>query len=83
MRIFKYPLQYQPSQEVKHPTDWIPIHVGIQSGTLTIWAEVDPIEEEEDKSIIHIIPTGGTVPPDSLHLGSVLDGPLVWHVYEG
>lgn len=84
MRIFKYPLINIESQEVKHPANWRPLHVGMQSGRITIWAEVDPDEneEEEEKSVILIIPTGGTVPPDIRYLGTALDGPYVWHVYE-
>lgn len=51
---------------------------------LNLWAEVHPNLEKVMRRF-HIVGTGNPFPnvQHSAYVGSVVDGPFVWHVYEG
>lgn len=83
--IRKYPLMMVDSQEVEMPAGSEILHVGVQKGTPTVWAIVDPEETTfAEKRIIEIYGTGHRIEDTehSVYLGTVMDGPFVWHVFE-
>lgn len=63
------------------------IHVGIQQQNrydLTIWYEFDeekPYPLRDRTFFVH--GTGWSIPADQRHVGTVLVGDFVWHLYEG
>jgi len=58
--------------------------VGVQtSRVISIWAEVpDDLDRPEVMRTFQVVPTGGDVPTVGIYIGTVLDGLLVWHIYE-
>ena len=81
--VFKYPLALsQAYHRLKMPKGAIIRHVGTQTlGFITMWAEIDR-EADEETRIFTIVPTGGDVPENSVYVGSTIDQPFVWHLYE-
>jgi len=79
--IWKYPLLVTDEQLVTMPEYSIPLFVEKQNETLCIWVKVDPTQ----KSIEQTIRVYGTGHPMSVnherHVGSVIDGEYVWHVF--
>lgn len=82
MKIFKY--------RAPEPMTWaalfLPVgaeilHVGIQREQLWIWAKVDPDAQLENR-IFRTVPTGGSVPETSKHVGTVITDQFVWHLLE-
>lgn len=60
------------------------IHVDQQREMVaTWWAEIpDPTAPLVARTFV-VVGTGHTIPGDGLtHVGTVLDGPFVWHLYE-
>lgn len=52
------------------------------SATLTLWAEVDL--DEDRSAVVHVRGTGHPMQGnEGQHIGSVLAGPFVWHVFAG
>lgn len=51
-----------------------------QAGRLCLWAVVDPEAAREDRKV-HVIGTGQPVPEDVQYVGTVQEGPFVWHVF--
>lgn len=83
--IWKYPLEVTDRQEVPMPAEAQFLHVGLQNGQVCVWALVDPSKEMETVPI-HIVGTGNPMPPDNdwaYHLGTVQQGPFVWHIFIG
>lgn len=59
--------------------------VGVQHpGETCLWAEVpyDVGGEKLESRHLIVVPTGGDLPDPGTYLGTVFDGPFVWHVYE-
>lgn len=90
-RIFKYPIPL-PSLEPEHPGGakiQMPkfsavVSVGLDpQGVFCIWAEVDPdaIYGYDEREFV-IAGTGHFVPEGGAHIGQVVQGPFVWHLYE-
>ena len=80
--IYKYPLQIVDKQTVLMPKGAQIIAVMVQKEQLCVWAECNPTGLVEPKTL-WLIGTGNSMPTLYLfHLGSVLMGPFVWHVYE-
>lgn len=49
---------------------------------LSIWAEVDPDLETEERAI-YVVGTGNPIPNAATkYVGTCMQGSLVWHVYE-
>lgn len=83
--IYKYQLPRERSTILTLTADALPLHAGVQHDRLTVWVELDP-EAEKRFYRFHVVPTGGEVPliDEDLHpahLGTVHDGPYVWHIY--
>lgn len=83
-RVFKYPLRVTDVQTVPLPVAARPLSVQIQRTTddLTLWALVSdaaPVVPRE----VYVVGTGR--PADHVvgcdFLGTLQDGPLVWHVF--
>ena len=86
--IWKYDLDVTDIQKVSMPMGAMPLHVAIQnpnSGverTIQLWAAVDPARPKEDR-LFAVVGTGNPAPEpdDAEYVGSVIDGPFVWHVF--
>lgn len=59
------------------------VHVACQNGpeSVQVWTEDHDSIEKAVRSV-QVFGTGHWMPNDSVHLGSTMLGPLVWHVYE-
>lgn len=84
MRIHKYEIPAQPgSYPTRFPVNSRIVSAALKSGMLAVWAEVDPSISLFAVKMIHVLPTGyEDVPPFARHIATILDGDLVWHVYE-
>lgn len=84
MTIYKYPLKRAGVQKVTMPHGARLLHVAMQNGQPTLWAHVDDGVVRVDR-LIAVIGTGNPAPdPDeSEYVGSVFDGPFVWHIFDG
>jgi hypothetical protein len=81
--IWKFPLEVIDQQSVRMPIASRMLHVGMQGGTLCLWAEVTPGAEQEDRAI-YIYGTGHDLAPDrGDYLGTfqMHGGALVFHAY--
>lgn len=58
------------------------VHVANQHEQITVWVEVNTLARECMRTL-HVVGTGGEVPPGARHVGSALmaDGHFVFHVY--
>jgi hypothetical protein len=82
-RIYKYPLEITGVQPVDMPAGAKLLSVANQNGTLCLWAMVDT-DAPNDRRVIVICGTGHAMDDAGLiFIGTVLMGPLVWHVFEG
>lgn len=83
--IFKYPLVLQDEQIVQMPVDARPLSVGLQRGSICLWMAARQIEDPREDRIIYVVGTG--IPTDKIdnaqYVGSVQDGPFVWHIFIG
>lgn len=81
--IYKYPIPFFPEQKLRLSQAAEVIHVGMQEGTITLWAMVDTDAPTENITI-RIYGTGHEIDPNLVlyPLGTVFDGPYVWHVFE-
>lgn len=89
--IWKYPFYVEGTVVIEMPkgAQILPyVAADAHSNLLVIWAEVDdnPDVPKEDK-IIRVVGTGTEIPkvspPNVLtYIGTVPNGPWVWHVYE-
>lgn len=83
--IWKYELAITNRQLVFMPAGAEILSVANQSGTLCLWAMVNPSMEPENRCI-EVVGTGNSVPEDvevsSKYIGTALVDPFVWHVFE-
>lgn len=80
--IWKYRLPIKTGeQELGIPPDGRVVHVGMQAGQIAMWVEVDPSEGEGPR-IFRVAATGEGVDDLWKYVGTVLDDPYVWHVFE-
>lgn len=80
-KIFKYPMM-TATETFNLPEGAEILHVGQQAGGPVLWAKVDPEANLQERTF-KVVMTGE--PFDSLgleHLGTVMIGPLVVHVFE-
>jgi hypothetical protein len=91
-KIFKYPLEKTPVQNVVMPKGAIILTCQIdnKAGIPTLWALVTPPElykeKETENKVIEIFGTGHEIPSGTeikrSYIGTVQDGSLVWHIFE-
>lgn len=89
-QIWKFVLNRADRQTIKMPHGAHVISVQMQKtgpyelhGTPCLWAIVEPNEEKEDREFL-FIGTGHDFDEEdaSVYIGTIQDGPLVWHVFE-
>ncbi len=84
-RVFKYqiPVQDAPTR-LELPVGATIVDVGVQhAGKICLWAEVPILTSEQTtRRYFAIVGTGHDVPHRGTHVGTVHNGPYVWHVYE-
>ena len=81
-RVFKYAIEHGRTT-IGMPEGSTVVHVAMQDKHVTLWAEVTDGGQPELREFL-IVGTGQTI-PDRVpfqHVGTVMDGPFVWHVYE-
>ena len=80
-KIYKYPLEMTATQIIRMPCGTEILHVAEQHGMLCLWAVVDPAAELRDY-VIQIVGNGHPFQRNNKqHLGTVLMGEFVWHVF--
>lgn len=57
------------------------VALGTAPGTALLWAEVAPAAGPTDRGF-RVVGTGHPLPEGVTFIGTVQDGPFVWHVYE-
>jgi hypothetical protein len=78
--IYKYVIPPNASG-IKMPKGATVIHAGPQGADICLWARVNPSADEEIRSFV-VVGTGGAVDDAAVHVGTVFQGPFVWHVFE-
>jgi hypothetical protein len=85
MVIWKFQLDRVDSQQISMPKEAQVLSVAMQHGNICIWATVSPDAPNEDR-VFEIRGTGNPLPADfyedRIFIGTVFDGPYVWHVFE-
>lgn len=85
--VFKYTLDFgigrKTVNEIELPEGAKVLHVAEQRGAIQLWAWVNP-EAPKVKRAFAICGTGMPTPPpdEATHLGSVIAGAFVWHIFE-
>lgn len=79
--IWKYPLDVTDKQVIQMPANAKVLSVADQAGVLTIWALVD-VDAEKEARKFYVVGTGHPLDFTGANfLGSVQQGPFVWHVF--
>ncbi len=80
--IWKFPFEIRDRVTINMPRDAQILHVGLQDGTPTLWALVDPDSSATDR-IFYVFGTGHQIAHVALeHVGTLLMPPFVWHIFE-
>lgn len=80
--VWKYPVPVADQFTVRLPVEHVVLHVEKQDGQACMWVEVD----DEDESIdvqFYVEGTGHPLVDSAVWCDTWLDGPFVWHLYEG
>jgi hypothetical protein len=82
--IHKFPLSFTDGwQTVEMQSSVRPVLVAMQHGVPTLWCDVDAdADGVAFKREFCVVGTGHTAPSDGEHVGSVIDGQFVWHIFE-
>lgn len=85
-RIFKYKISNDTSMQTTTPMREGALirAVGMQDNAVHVWAEV-PYDVGGERLVPRtflVVPTGGDIPDPGNYVGTVFEGPFVWHVYE-
>lgn len=81
--IWKYALVRESIHMMRLPVGAVVLHVGLDpQEKLSLWAVLDPNQQETSMRTFHIIGTGHDVPAGGGYLGTVRQGPFMWHVFE-
>lgn len=80
--IYKYPIEIHARQLVQMRAHAKVIHAGLDpAGNPCLWAEVDTDARLVNYEV-YIVGTGLAMPEATVrHLGSILQGEFMWHVY--
>lgn len=93
MKIWKYKLSLEETFTINMPKYAQIIHIEVQGGVPSIWVEVPSDSFYQSKKIEYedrdfaVIGTGWEfgskeIGNAGVYIGSWLDGPFVWHLYE-
>ena len=83
--IWKFALKTLDQQYIPMPVLSYPLSVQIQHGELVMWAVVEPDDIGAQMKVL-IVGTGHPMPAGAFasnYIGTVQDGGLVWHVFNG
>lgn len=81
-RVYKYHLKFKDGvQDPGLPYNAEIAHLAMQGGSICMWAVVDIRENAGDRRFI-VYGTGHPITTVGKHVGTVLDGQFVWHVFE-
>lgn len=83
--IYKFPLAVTDEQQIEMPRGSRFLGVETQGGVLYLWAIVET-ENPRYRHAFYVVGTGNPLPVDaveSTYLGTVDEGPFVWHVFDG
>lgn len=78
-KVFKYELTHETTVNI--PTKSTFLYFNVQKETPMVWFEVDP-EYISSPKHFRIFGTGQEIPYSYKYLGSCMDDPFVWHLYE-
>jgi hypothetical protein len=79
--VWKYPVMVADEFTVTMPETHTVVHVALQGAQAQMWVEVDT-DSETWPTTFHVEGTGHPIKSDSIHVGSWIEGPFVWHLYE-
>ncbi len=82
--IYKYTLKIVEKQTIAMPATGTILHIEAQGDKLCLWAEIETTFKIGQRTFC-LFGTGRALPPECQlpdYVGTVLIGPLVWHVYE-
>jgi hypothetical protein len=80
--VYKFALAIEVETQVCLDVGAHVVHVGMQNGELMLWAELDTHALTKPPRVYRVFGTGHEIPDMWMHVGTVFDGPFVWHVYE-
>lgn len=82
--IYKYELFTKNLEfhELALPKGTEILRVGMQHSVVTLWALIDPDEGVWEVRRFVRYGTGHEVHGVNLYIGTVFDGPFVWHIFE-
>lgn len=80
--IFKYPLTIGTSLEIGFPVGAMPVLVGMQKDQPTLWMRFQKDAPPVELRRFIVVGTGHLFGATAKHIGSMQDGPFVWHVLE-
>jgi hypothetical protein len=81
-QIWKFPIGNEAQATIKMPIGASILRIAVQKDSgLCIWAFVDPELALEDRSF-KLFGTGHNVPGNFAYVGTVDEGPFVWHLFE-
>lgn len=83
MTIWKYPLEITRSQCIEVPSDSRALSAALQNGDLCVWFLVEESRPKQTRRIL-IYGTGNPIGGvfAGWFIGSVQQGPFVWHVFD-
>jgi len=58
------------------------LHFGMQEDDFVIWVDTDT-EAPTKQRRFFVVGTGHPIPGRATYCGTVMDGPFVWHLFEG
>ena len=81
--IYKYEITaIDPVKTFQWPRFSKVVHVDSQSpGTMQLWVELYQFDQLEDRIFV-VYGTGHHIQEGDVYVGTVLDEPFVWHLYE-
>ena len=83
--VYKYAIERIESKgelTLMLPSDAVIVHVGIDpNGKVCIWCELDP-ERPQVPRQLYVKATGDPIEDGLRHIGSFVNPPFVWHVYQ-
>jgi hypothetical protein len=79
--VHKY--KYTDGMTLELPTQAYVVHVGTDpKGFLCIWFETELTDELLFPRTFKTFGTGHDLPEEAMHIGTYIDSPFVWHIYE-
>jgi len=79
--IYKYPFPHMNDFELEMPIGYKIIHLAVQNTIPTLWAIV-PSESPPTEMVSFSIRGTGQNFSDGEYIGTLFDGPLVWHLFK-